>query len=178
MAPSSFTSFARVLGTTSPAFKWRMYVGIMPTPWLSWPIRFARTRCSATRSASAATLPPFLTIALIKRRSWSAVARTRSSLAPRRWPDGRRSRGQGRSIPAIRQLLTKSAARAQDDRDDRFDGGGTTDGGISGNNADQGEEAGPRRVHGGRHRAHHPILDRDHGLARIRPQRARDGLSS
>src|SRR5262249_20532953 len=77
MAPSSFTRFARVLGTTSPAFKWRMYVGIMPTPWLSWPIRLARTRCSATRSASEAALPPAFTIALVKRRRLSAVDRTR-----------------------------------------------------------------------------------------------------
>src|SRR5437899_7297677 len=71
-----------------------MYVGIMPTPWLSWPIRLARTRCSATRSASGAVLPPAFTIALVKRRRLSAVARTRflplgSTARVRRAPDAR-----------------------------------------------------------------------------------------
>jgi hypothetical protein len=31
-AASSFTTFTRVFGTTRPIFRWRTYVGIMPTP--------------------------------------------------------------------------------------------------------------------------------------------------
>src|SRR5262245_23122643 len=63
----------------------------MPTPWLSWPARFAATRCSATRSASASALPPALTSALMTARSASAVARIgllRLAEAPHRGPSG------------------------------------------------------------------------------------------
>src|SRR5215468_7117594 len=47
----------------------------MPTPWLSCPARLACTRCSATSSASSPPLPPARSIALVSRRSASAVAR-------------------------------------------------------------------------------------------------------
>src|SRR6478672_3726559 len=45
----------------------------MPTPWLSWPRRFASTRCSATMAASAGELPPALTMRLASASSlvWS-----------------------------------------------------------------------------------------------------------
>src|SRR5438132_9562457 len=51
-------------------------------PWLSWPIRFARTRWSATRPASGEALPPEVKMEVTKRRRLSAVARTRSLLGP------------------------------------------------------------------------------------------------
>src|SRR5258705_1863629 len=103
-----------------------MYVGIMPTPWLSWPIRLARTRCSATRSASGAALPPVLMIALVKRRRLSAVPRTRFLPGPqsrlgRPGHAPRRPAAPSRSIPAIhiadqrdRHVLTRSRPRAQE----------------------------------------------------------------
>src|SRR5215813_15059755 len=47
----------------------------MPTPWLSCPARLACTRWSATSSASSPPLPPARNIALVSRRSVSAVAR-------------------------------------------------------------------------------------------------------
>src|ERR1043166_1162787 len=45
----------------------------MPTPWLSWPRRFASTRCSATMEASAGELPPATPIRLASAGSfvWS-----------------------------------------------------------------------------------------------------------
>src|SRR5262245_13354501 len=78
MAPSSLTSLARVFGTTSPASQWRTYAGTIPTPWLSWPARFAWTRWSATRSASRVSLPPDCKIALVIRRKPSDVTRIAS----------------------------------------------------------------------------------------------------
>src|SRR5665213_1961750 len=45
----------------------------MPTPWLSWPLRLASTRCTATSFASAAWLPVPAIIASAKRVSASAV---------------------------------------------------------------------------------------------------------
>src|SRR5665213_4557667 len=47
----------------------------MPTPWLSWPRRFASTRCSATMAASAGELPPAVTMRFVSASSlaWSII---------------------------------------------------------------------------------------------------------
>src|SRR5215813_9245237 len=53
----------------------------MPTPWLSWPNRLARTRWSATSRASCSELPSARQIAMVKACKRSGLTRT-SPTAP------------------------------------------------------------------------------------------------
>ncbi len=56
-APESWITFGRALGKSLPALIQRTYEGAMPTPWESWPLRLASTRCSAQTRARSGSAP-------------------------------------------------------------------------------------------------------------------------